>query len=465
MLAVLSAAVAPRGAEKALNYPDSRGGWWPVVREAATGNWQRNITLTNDQAMAFPAVFSCHTLICSDVSKLRCKLVRLEDGVWLEVTNPAYSPVLRKPNGYQTRVQFFESWMNSKLSRGNTYVLKQRDGRGVVTALYVLHPDRVQPLVSDDGQVFYRLDTDNLAAIKETQVILPAREIIHDRFNCLFHPLVGISPLYAALLAATQGTNIQQANSNLAANGVRPSALISYPDRVPPEDAVRIKETWESQYGGAAGASKLAILGDGAKFEALTMTSDEAQLIEQLKFTAQMVCSAYHVPSFKVGMGDPPPYANVQALNVQYYSECVQKHLEDMEACLDEGLGMDGVTIGTEFDVDNLLRMDSLGQMEVIEKSKNVLTLDERRQRLSAPKIEGGGTVYLQQQDHSIEAIAARDAMLIGQAANPPAPAVPQVPANDVDPEEEAAAVAERVAHGLRKELGLAKSHTRPAIA
>lgn len=439
LLAILSAAVAPRGSEKALNYPDNRGGWWPVVREAATGNWQRNITLSNDQAMAFPAVFSCHTLICSDVSKLRCKLVKLQDGVWLEVTNPAYSPVLRKPNGYQTRVQFFEGWMNSKLARGNAYILKQRDGRGVVTSLHVLNPDRVQPLVSDDGQVFYRLDTDNLAAITESQVIVPGREIIHDRFNCLFHPLVGISPLYAALLAATQGTHIQQANSNLAANGVRPSALISYPQRVPPEDAVRIKQTWESNYGGSAGASKLAILGDGAKFEALTMTSDEAQLIEQLKFTAQMVCSAYHVPSFKVGMGELPTYANIQSLNVQYYSECVQKHLEDMEACLDEGLGMDGVTIGTEFDVDNLLRMDSLGQMEVIEKSKNVLTLDERRQRLSAPKIEGGDTVYMQEQDHSIAAIAARDALLIEQSENPPEPVAPPTPANDDEAQREAA--------------------------
>jgi HK97 family phage portal protein len=451
LLSVLSAAVAPRGEQKALNYPDNRGGWWPVIREAATGNWQRNITLTNDQAMAFPAVFSCHTLICSDVSKLRCKLVKLQDQVWVEVTNPAYSPVLRKPNGYQTRVQFFESWMNSKLSRGNTYVLKQRDGRGVVVALYVLHPDRVQPLVSDDGQVFYKLSRDNLAGQQTDDVIVPAREIIHDRFNCLFHDLVGISPLYAALLAATQGTNIQHASSNLAANGVRPSALISYPARVPPEDASRIKETWESQYAGASGASKLAILGDGAKFEALSMTSDEAQLIEQLKFTAQMVCSAYHVPSFKVGMGELPTYANIQSLNVQYYSECIQKHLEDMEACLDEGLGMDGVTIGTEFDVDNLLRMDSLGQMEVIEKSKNVLTLDERRQRLSAPKIDGGDTVYLQQQDHSIQAIAARDAMLIDQANNP-LPLLPK-PANDQDPEEEAAAAAQRAAHLLRKEL------------
>ena len=48
--------------------------------------------------------------------------------------------MLRKPNRYQTRIKFVEQWMMSKLTAGNTYVLKQRDERSVVTALYVLDP-------------------------------------------------------------------------------------------------------------------------------------------------------------------------------------------------------------------------------------------------------------------------------------------------------------------------------------
>jgi hypothetical protein len=78
--------------------------------------------------------------------------------------------------------------------------------------------------------------------------------------------------------------------------------------------------------------------------------------------------------------------------------------------------------------------MDAATQMEVLEKSKSVLTLDERRRKLDQKPIPGGNTVYLQQQDHSIEAIAARDRLLIEQAeagATPPAP-----PANDDEPTE-----------------------------
>src|SRR5690349_15110409 len=125
--------------EKDLAPPYStNNGWYPVVREPYQGAWQRNEELGVDSALAYHAVFACHTLICSDIAKNRVKLVELQGGVWQETKNSAYTPVLRKPNHYQNRIQFFENWVNSKLSRGNTYVLKRRDGRGVVVALYVL---------------------------------------------------------------------------------------------------------------------------------------------------------------------------------------------------------------------------------------------------------------------------------------------------------------------------------------
>jgi HK97 family phage portal protein len=413
--------------EKMLSPPDTRGGWTGLIREPFSGAWQRNEELSNDSCLANFAVFACRTLIGSDVSKNRVRLVAQNNQVWQETTNPAYSPVLRKPNEFQNRIQFFESWIGSKLDRGNTYVLKRRDGRGVVVALYVLNPDRVQPLVSDDGQVFYRLSKDNLASVQGDEgIIAPAREIIHDRFNCLFHPLVGISPLYASALAATQGVNIQRAGARLAANGVRPGGILTAPGKIDPENAKRLKETWESQYSGPTGAAKIAILGDGLKFESLTMKAEEAQLIEQLKFTAEMICSVYHVPPYKIGVGPLPSYNNVQALNVEYFSQCLQKHIEDIELCLDEGLGIgEGVSVngtiyGTEFDTDNLLRMDSITQMDVLEKSKGKLTVNEQRMTLSRPPVDGGDTVYLQEQDHSLQWLAKRDAMPIKVPAAPP---------------------------------------------
>ena len=181
------------------------GGWYPLVRDPFPGAWQRNMEINPALASTYYADFACKTLIARDIAKLPIKLVAKDsDDIWNEVNNPAFSPVLRKPNHYQTRNQFWESWILSKLSRGNTYVLKARDNRRVVNALYVLDPRRVQPMIADDGSVFYRLSTDDLN-VRAVELMVPATEIIHDRMNC-DHWLVGVPPIYASGLAAMQGS-------------------------------------------------------------------------------------------------------------------------------------------------------------------------------------------------------------------------------------------------------------------
>ncbi len=414
------------GRTKTLNsVPDNRG-WYSVVRESFTGAWQRNVTVNREEVLAFHAVFSCMTLIASDISKLRVKLVAKDSaGIWSEVDNSAYSPVLRKPNHFQNRIQFWENWILSKLSRGNTYVLKGRDNRGVVTKLYVLDPARCRPLVSDDGAVYYELSCDYLSGLAETTVTVPASEIIHDRFNCLFHPLVGVSPIYACGLAATQGLRIQNNSANFFGNASKPGGLLIAPGKIDQSNADRLKEYWDNNFTGD-NAGKIAVLGDGMQYQGMTIDPVDAQLVEQLKWTAEVVCSTFHVPPYKIGVGTMPTYNNIQSLNVEYYSQCLQALIEAAEVCLDEGLAT-GATLGTEFDLDGLLRMDSVTQMDVLDKSKGKLTVNEQRARLDKKGVEGGDTVYLQEQDHSLAWLAMRDAMPIEAA-----PATPT--ANDNPP-------------------------------
>lgn len=426
--------------EKALSQPSSRGGWWPLVREPWAGAWQKNVEVDQVGVTAYPAVWGCVTLIASDIAKLRVKLVRRDGPIWTETESAAFSPVLRKPNRYQNRIQFWEGWMLSKLLRGNSYVLKARDSRGVVAALYVLDPWRVKPLVADDGAVFYQLAADNLAGLG-VQVTVPASEIIHDRWNCLFHPLVGVSPIYAAGLAATQGQRIQNNSARFFGNAARPSGFLVTPDRIDQAIAEEMSERWQENYGGD-NLGAIAVLGNGLKFEAMSMNFDDAQLIDQLRWTGEVICSAvFHVPKYKLGIGDWPTNNNVQSLNVEYYSQCLQKLIEDAELCLDEGLGLDGakdgVLYGTEFDLDGLLRMDSVTQMAVLKEGVGaaVMAPNEARRKVDLPPVEGGESPYLQQQNYSLAALAKRDAREDPFAAKPSAPPPPQpppeAPAND----------------------------------
>ena len=389
---------------------DGRGGWTPWIREPYTGAWQKNDEWTADTVLAYHAVYACITLIANDIGKLREKLVEQDsDGIWNEVKNPAFSPVLRRPNRYQNHTQFKHWWIPSKLIRGNTSALKVRDNRQVVTGLYLLDPSRVQLLVSPDGSLFYQLAKDNLSGLQD-DIAVPASEIIHDRMNCLFHPLVGVSPLFAAGQGALIGLNIEKNSSNFFGNGSNPGGVLTAPGAISDDTALRLKAHWDANYGGG-NSGKVAVLGDGLKFEPMRMTAVDSQLIEQLKWTAEVVCSVFHVPPYKIGVGTMPTFNNIEALQQDYYNNCLQSLIEEYEACKDEGLGLDGETRGIELDLDGLLRMDTKAQVEVLtqEVSGGIARINEARKVRNRPPVEGGDSVWMQQQDTSLAALAERD--------------------------------------------------------
>lgn len=410
-------AVAAAGARKSMTPPGGRGGWWPIIREPFTGAWQRNMECKQEDMLAFHAVFACITLIASDTAKLGLKLHQMDNnGVWMPLDGHRLTRLLAKPNTYQTRSQFLECWSISKSARGNAYVLKERDNSGAVVKLHVLHPERVCPLVSDSGEVFYRLNADKLAQVTQGdgsadgQIIIPASEIIHDRYNCLYHPLVGLSPLYAAATAVIQGRNIQNNSASFFGNNSNPGGILTAPGAISDETARRMKAHWEANYSGPNNAGKVAVLGDGLKYEPMAVTATDAQLIEQLRWTAEVVCSVYHVPPYKIGVGQMPSYNNIQALNQEYYSQCLQRLLTDTQRLLNDGLDV-GERQGYRFDLEALLMMDSQTQMNVLKEGvgSGVFEPNHARRKFNLPPVEGGETPYLQQQNWSLAALAKRD--------------------------------------------------------
>jgi HK97 family phage portal protein len=401
--------------------------WYPVIREPFAGAWQHNQECTIENVTAHVAVLACVSLIASDFGKTRPMLtIEDADGITTEVSNSAYSPVLRKPNGFQIRQQFFEYWQTSKLLTGNAYILKRRDARGVVNGLYVLDPMRVRVMQAPDTSVFYELTADPTAAVPE-RILVPAREIIHDLYLAIWHPLIGVGPIYACGRAAIQGLTIQAASTEFFQNSAQPAGILTSPGAISQPAADRAKAKWEGLSTGA-----VAVLGDGLTYQAIQLPAHDAQLLEQLKFSAEMVCQAFRVPPHKISVGGMPNYNNIQALDVQYYTNCLQEKLEKAETLLEEGLEL-APPYGIEFDLDDLLRMDTQTLIESEKAAAGIKTVNESRRRLNLAPMPGGDTVYLQQQNYSIEALNRRDQEPAPSPAAPPpvieAVPVPAVPA------------------------------------
>src|SRR5690606_1105217 len=224
-------------------------------------------------------------------------------------------------------------------------------------------------------------------------------------------------------LAAMQGHNIQTDSTNFFANRGIPGGVLTAPGAISDETAKRLKEYWETNFTGE-NAGKVAIAGDGLKFEPMRMTAENAQVIEQLRWSAEVVCSVFHVPPYKIGIGQQPSYNNIQALNVEYYSQALQVLIEAAELCLAEGLGLQSkLSIG--FDIRQLLRMDGQTQINRLKEGigAGIMAPNEGRAELNLQPVKGGETPYLQQQNFSLAALAERDQNKPFAKPQQPAPA------------------------------------------
>lgn len=402
------------------------------VREPFTGAWQKSQSLTTrDGMLASSAVFACVDLISSDVSKLRVKYVKLIDGVWQESTAPRYTNVLRNPNEYQTRMQFMKAWLTSKLTHGNTYVLLTRNSLGTVIAMDVLNPRWVVPLVAPDGSVFYQVTMSPLMVTPLEQVVVPARDIIHDRGITSWHPLIGMTPIAACVASAVLATAVTTNSAAFFANSARPAGFLTAPGAISNETAARLKTTLDGYTGAGSGGTLVG--GDGLKYEPMTMTGADAQTVEQLQWTAQDVARCFHVPGHKIGLDTGARTANSSAIyESMYYSDCLQAYIEAIELLLDDGLGVpDGA--GLRLDTKGLMRMDEGAQHAANAQAVGAgyMSPDEARATVGLPPVKGGNTPYLQQQNYSLAALAKRD-------AEAPAPSSTAPPGGDSNESDEA---------------------------
>ena len=107
----------------------------------------------------------------------------------------------------------------------------------------------------------------------------------------------------------------------------------------------------------------------------------------------------------------PTPAGKISDLNEIYYSDCLQSPIEARENLLDDGLGIKESGVEAILDINVLIRMDSTSQMARLKEGVGaaILTPNEAREEVGLLPIAGGDTVYMQQQNYSLAALAKRD--------------------------------------------------------
>jgi HK97 family phage portal protein len=397
-----------------------------AVFDFVTGAWQTDTAYTGTQLPEMDAaVFACRRAIAEDVGKMSLGIIGRTVTKWGDLWLPTkhkYAVLLAKPNSYETRTQFIIHWLLMLMDHGNTIVYKQRDrATRTITALHVMPSSLVTTLVDDEtGLVFYHLPAWPLAGIPE-DVIVPATDIIHDRYLPIIHPLVGTAPLLvAATYASINHKSAQMVLRAVSNNGI-PAGVLEVVGDYTEEQLNTIRTRWDA----LRTAGSTAVVTTGVKFHALTNKATDMQSAELWKMSNSEVHLAFGVPEWRTTQSQVPGNARAsESAQLGYYAQTLQPRIENIEALLGDGLGL-GEEFGANFDVESLYRLDIKTQVEVVNTAvkASVYAPNDGRVRMGLTPVDGGEEPLGQMQYWPLSKLAQRDPSLLnGPAPKPEAP-------------------------------------------
>lgn len=400
------------------------------THEPFPGAWQRNQECLGPQGI-FSAVYACVQTIAGDIAKLPPRvLLERADGAREEYARHPAGRVLWYPNAYQTRVDFWGQFMASALFTGNTYVLLVRDARNVIDSMHILDPRKVRAMIAADGSIWYHTQQKQIVEALQAEYI-PAREILHHRLLCLNHPLVGVTPIYAAAYSAAAGLVIQQNALDFFSNMSRASGVLTTPGNPSKEVLTRIKTEWDANFKGR-NLGSTAVLGGGVKWEPLTINAEDAQLIETLRWTVEDIARCFRVPMYMISDASRISYKNSEQLWRNYYTQTLQYHLESIEARIDQAFELAG-DVYVDFDLDTIFGSEFDVRMTAYREAINagVMTINEARRKERLPPREGGDEPLVQKQYVPLSMLAT-----LAEKESAPPPEPEPVPPDDDDDDE-----------------------------
>ena len=332
------------------------GGGWSFLFGGTTSGKAVN----ERTAMQTSAVYACVRILAESVAGLPLHVYeRTANGSKsTKPSHPLYRLLHDEPNREMTSFVFRETLMSHLLLWGNAYAQIIRDGRGFPIALYPLLPDRMAVDRNESGELVYTYQSD------KGQVKLRRENVLHIP-GLGFDGLIGYSPIAMAKNAVGLALATEDYGAAFFANGANPGGVLEHPGVIKPEQADRLRESWQSQFGGA-NAHKVAVLEEGLKFHQMSIPPEQAQFLETRKFQINEIARIFRVPPHMVGDLEKSSFSNIEQQSLEFVKYTLDPWVVRWEQSLQQALILpsEKATIFIKFNLDGLLRGDYQSRMQ-----------------------------------------------------------------------------------------------------
>lgn len=282
-----------------------------------------------EMAMKLATVYRCVSILSGSIASLPLQLLRKKNGVFMvDEDNPVNYLLSLCPNGGQSAFEMIRNAVIMMINQGNAYIYPDWRG-GELQSLVLLSPGSV----SYDKLLNIYLVNDPVNNIYET---LDPDEIIHLRNLSLDGGYTGVSTIrYAASTMNISASANYQSERNFRPGNTYKGFIsgdsdsttkgyVQYQESQLEDAASRFRQEIQS-------GETITYLPGQLKFNALSMSPADIQLLEIMKFTVLELCRFYGVHPDMAFAGQSQNYKASEMSQVQYMTGTLQPILRQIE--------------------------------------------------------------------------------------------------------------------------------------
>ncbi len=224
-------------------------------------------------------------------------------------------------------------------------------------------PNKMKVERDADGNLYYEYSRSTDEAIKsESTVILQPRDVLHIP-GLGFDGLVGYSPIAMAKNAIGLAIATEEYGAKFFANGAAPSGVLEHPGTI--KDPSKVREAWQSQFGGSSNSGKVAVLEEGMKYTPISISPEQAQFLETRKFQINEIARIFRVPPHMVGDLEKSSFSNIEQQSLEFVKYTLDPWVVRWEQSIMRTLltAEEKKTLYVKFNVEGLLRGDYASRM------------------------------------------------------------------------------------------------------
>ena len=399
-----------------------------LSRVPGVGVTKAGVVMSPDRALQVSAVWACVRFLSQTTARLPWNLRRkVAAGSEIQENHPLHYLLHYRPSDERSSLQFRESMMRWALLWGNGYAEIEFDVGGRPIALWPIHPSRVWVMRDvETEELIYRVDNN-----QEGPTYLDQWSVFHLRG--LGDDVVGLSVMAYAAQSIGWAQAVQLFGASFFRSGANPSGVVTSKRPLSPDAMALIREDFLKLYGGPAGSNKTMFLDNEMEYQTISIEQEKAQFIETNQYLLDEVCRWFGCPPHKIYNLLRATFSNIEHQSIEVVADSIRPWAKRFEDEADHKLlGENRRGLYSCIEVNELLMGDTATRMQWYTGLRNVgaINANEIRNFENMNDIGPDGEKYIVQVNMTT---------LDKVGVDPPAPAVPEPPAQPEEPDPNAA--------------------------